>query len=168
MDGVLWVFSPAKAATLAQAPDRVPSAPLGQVDVIRLATRLGVDFVSVAPDHLLPSALNSRRAAYRYSSVWLGPSRFAFFDPPASPLSGDADAAALMSADSARFTGVPRETAPEEYAPSGELLKNNANARGSRKRSSPKRPAWPVQRSPASKRGTISHTPEWSGYWRKR
>jgi DNA-binding XRE family transcriptional regulator len=130
MDGVLWVFSPAKAATLAQAPDRVPSAPLGQVDVIRLATRLGVDFVSVAPDHLLPSALNSRRAAYRYYNFWLGPSRSALWEPPASPLSVDDSVIELMNAPSARFTGKPREVAREEYAASGELLREQRERAG--------------------------------------
>jgi len=44
---------------------------------------------------------------------------------------------------------------------------NSASAQGSRKRSSRRGPAWPARRSPASKRGTTSHTPEWSGYLAK-
>jgi transcriptional regulator with XRE-family HTH domain len=119
---VLWVFSPEKVADVAQALGHVPSQPLGHMDVWQLTTRLGVDFAAFAPDHLLPSALCSYKTACR--CLRWSPSRWAFVDHSVFPsLSADPDAIALMSAPSSQFTAKPRETAPDEYAASGELLK---------------------------------------------
>jgi transcriptional regulator with XRE-family HTH domain len=126
----LWVFSPAKAADVAQALGRVASRPLESAEVQRLAKRLGVKFVSIAPDHLPPSALTSPNAAYRCYCLWLGPSQWAVFEPPAPPSSVDTDAIALMNAPSSQFTAGPRETAPEEYAASGELLREQRERAG--------------------------------------
>jgi transcriptional regulator with XRE-family HTH domain len=42
----------------------------------------------------------------------------------------DTDAIALMNAPSSQFTAGPRETAPEEYAASGELLREQRERAG--------------------------------------
>jgi transcriptional regulator with XRE-family HTH domain len=123
---VLWVFSPEKAVDVAQALDRVPSQPLSWWDVRHLTVRAGADFAAFAPDHLSPSALRAYKTVYR--CYRLTPSRWDLVSLPPEFVAwlrgaADADALELMNAPSSQFTAKPRETAPEEYAGSGELLK---------------------------------------------
>jgi DNA-binding XRE family transcriptional regulator len=117
----LWVFSPGRAAEVAQELGYVPSPPMRHVEVWQLTTSLGVDFAAFAPDHLLPSTLIYPNAAYRHQR-WK-PSRWAFVEHPEFSVDADPNIIALMKAPSSQFTARPRETAPDEYAPSGELLR---------------------------------------------
>jgi DNA-binding XRE family transcriptional regulator len=127
--GVLWVFSPEKAEEVAQKLGYTPSQPLEYMDVWRLVTRLKelkqAEFASFAPDHLPPSALGYPNTAIRHKS-W-EPSRWAFDDlfdvyPVLRPIA-NLRAIELMSAPREQFTAHPPEIAPDEYAPSGELLR---------------------------------------------
>jgi transcriptional regulator with XRE-family HTH domain len=145
----LWLFSPARAETLRQELGCAFSEPLGIEEGLRLGMRLNATFVCVAPDDAPLSTLSpdtpdvapdawtfdARLGIYTQGlgGGWpkppAGAARKRLKIPPRKP-DRDADAIALMTAPSSQFTAGPRETAPEEYAASGELLREQREKAG--------------------------------------